>query len=183
MDNLLCEPLLESRIALRRLELSDAVPMLEWMKNPDIYEKMQYDPEKQSLEQCIAFIKDSWEDTQNLHYAIIDSENEYLGTISLKNVDKKNRNAELGLVLHPKAMGKGVGAEALKLITFQAFEEMNLHKVYLYVRKDNERAVKFYKKNGWECEGEFKAHIFVRGEYRDIYWFAIHNKEIYKWQK
>lgn len=174
MGNQMYQSILNSDIHLRRLELTDAEPMLEWLKNPDIYEKMQYDPEKQNLEQCMAFIRNSWEEQKNLHYAITDSTSEYLGTISLKNIDMQNRNAELGIALHPKAMGKGIGAEALKQIAQRAFEEMALHKIYLYVRKDNERAVKFYQKNGWACEGEFKGHICVRGEYKDIYWFALH---------
>lgn len=173
MGDIMRKSLLKRDISLRRLELEDAVPMLEWLKNPDIYEKMQYDPEKQNMEQCIAFIKNSWKDQKNLHYAVTDSKNEYFGTVSLKNVDTQNKNAELGIVLHPKAFGKGIGAEALRLIAQIAFEEMDLHKIYLYVRQDNKRAVRFYRKNGWECEGDFKEHILARGEYKDIYWFAL----------
>lgn len=169
----MCQSLLNNKIVLRNLDLSDAELMLEWMKNPDIYEKMQYDPAKQSKESCISFIKNSWQDEDNLHYAISNLENEYYGTISLKNIDIKNKNAELGIVLHPKAMGKGISTEALKLIANKAFEELNLHKIYLYVRKDNERAVRFYKKNGWEYEGEFKEHLWIHGEYKDIYWFSL----------
>lgn len=179
MGDRVCQSILNRDICLRRLELSDVEPMFEWLINPDVYEKMQYDPAKQSMERCIAFIKDSWEETNNLHYAITDETNEYFGTISLKNIDMQNKNAELGIALHPKAMGKGVGAEALRLIAQKAFGEMDLHKIYLYVRKDNERAVKFYQKNGWLYEGEFREHLYVRGEYKDICWFAI-TKELAK---
>lgn len=173
MTDSMGEVLAENVIKLRRLELADAKAMLEWLINPDIYEKMQYNPDEQSFEQCISFIKNSWKDQKNLHYAITDMTNEYMGTVSLKNIDIKNQNAELGIVLHPKAFGKGIGAEALRLIAIKAFDELNLHKIYLYVRQDNERAVKFYRKNGWKCEGEFKEHLFVHGEYKDIYWFAL----------
>ena len=163
----------KKEIQLRRLELSDAKRMLEWLHSPAIYEKMQYDPTKQSMESCCKFIKKSWDDIDNIHYAISDETNEYLGTISLKNIDKKNRNAELGIALHPEAMGRGVGREALKLLIHKAFVEMELHKVYLYVREDNEKAVKFYHKNGWEREGIFKDHLLIKGEYKDLYWYAI----------
>ena len=36
--------------------MSDAKSMLEWMQTPDIYEKMQYDPAKQSKETCCHFM-------------------------------------------------------------------------------------------------------------------------------
>lgn len=172
MGDRMGEQILTQEFSLRRLELSDAEPMLEWMLTPDIYEKMQYNPQEQSLEKCQAFIKNSWENRTDLHYAITDNAKGYYGTISLKNVDLKNRNAELGIALHPKAIGKGVGAKALSLLVDKAFHELDLHKIYLYVRKDNERAVKFYKKNGWQLEGEFREHLYIRGEFKDIYWFS-----------
>ena len=173
MGDRMCKQVLDQEIMLRKLELSDAEPMLEWMLTPDIYEKMQYNPAEQSLEKCRAFIENSWESKTDLHYAITDNAKEYFGTISLKNPDFKNRNAELGIALHPKAIGKGIGAKALSLLLDKAFNELDLHKVYLYVRKDNERAVKFYKKNGWEFEGEFKEHLCILGEFKDIYWFSV----------
>lgn len=172
MDKCLC-----NQIRLRRLELSDAENMLEWMKNPQVYEKMQFNPEGQNIECCKKFIERSWTDTNNLHYAISNLENEYLGTISLKNISKVHKNAELGIVVHPKAMKQGIGSEALKLLSQKAFKEFGLNKIYLYVRKDNVKAVSFYMKNGWKLEGEFRRHLFIRGEFRDILWFSLMAQE------
>lgn len=173
----MCEPVLENEIKLRKLELSDAEPMLEWMLHPDIYEKMQYDPKKQSLEKCRQFIEKSWADKGNLHYAITNSSQEYLGTVSLKNIDRKNQNAEFAIALHPKAMGKRVGTTALRKIMEVAFLQMGLNKVYLYVRSDNKRAIAFYKKNHLEEEGCFREHICCNGEYKDIYWYALRREK------
>lgn len=174
--------LLRDDITLRRLELTDAADMLEWMLEPDIYGKMQYDPAEQSLEKCRRFIEQSWTDDKNFHYAITNQKKEYLGTISLKNIDKKNQNAEFAIALHPKAMGKQVGTSALRAIMEIAFMEMELNKVYLYVRSDNERAVAFYKKNGLEYEGCFREHIYSDGKFRDIYWFALRKRVFEQWK-
>ncbi len=182
MDHCSSEQILERDIFLRRLDLADAEPMLEWLKDPSIYEKMQYDPEEQTLERCIAFIKKSWTDTENLHYAVTNSEKEYLGTVSLKNVDRKNCNAELGIVICPKAMGRGIAAKALREIMRIAFEELDLNKVYLYVRCDNERAVAFYHRNRMPHEGCFKKHIYANGAFRDIDWFSLTRDEYPEWK-
>ena len=176
------QSILNSDIHLRRLEIADAEPMLEWLKNPDIYEKMQYDPDGQNLEKCREFIQDSWLDDENYHYAVVNGKDEYLGTVSLKNVDVQNQTAELGIVIHPKASGLGVGSEALRKIMEKAFEELLLNKVYLYVRVDNEKAVNFYKRNRMECEGCFKEHLCIRGVYKDILWFSLRRTEYVNWK-
>lgn len=109
------------KIILRKLQVDDAKLMLDWMLNSDIYSKMQYDYKNLNIDKCILFIKNSWIDTFNLHLAISNEENKYLGTISLKNIDNKNKNAELGIVIHPMYMGKGIASFALNEIVKKAF--------------------------------------------------------------
>lgn len=183
MGDYCSKSVLADEIILRKLEIADAEPMLEWLLDPNIYEKMQYDPKQQSLEGCCAFIRKSWDDESNLHYAISNRENTYLGTVSLKNIDKKNQNAELGIVVHPFAMRLGVATKALRAIFQKAFEDLGLNKVYLCVRCDNERAVEFYRKNKMTCEGCFKQHLFVMDHFRDIFWFSMQKSEYVEWRK
>lgn len=170
------------QISLRKLELRDAKPMLEWMLDPDIYKKMQYNPEEQSLEQCKKFIEKSWNSETELHYAITNSRREYLGTVSLKNVNYHERMAEFAIALCKNKIGKGIGRKALLDIMKVAFEEKRLHKVYLYVRSDNERAVAFYKKNHLIYEGCFHEQIQIYGDYKDIYWFALLEGAYLEWK-
>lgn len=170
-------------IQLRRLQLNDAESMLEWMMDPDIYSKMQYDYKNLSLEKCILFIKNSWENTENLHLAISDESGEYLGTVSLKNIDYKNKRTELGIAVHPKYMGKGVAASALREIAKKAFFELKLNRIYLYVRADNIRAVTFYKKNKMEYEGCSKEYLLIDGEYKDVYWFSLRKRNYNEWKE
>lgn len=179
----MCKPLLKSEIRLRKLAMSDAKSMLEWMQTPDIYEKMQYDPAKQSIETCCHFIEKSWDDKCNLHYAITDQKQTYLGTVSLKNIDRDNKHAEFAIALHPIAIGKSIGTSALRLIMGVAFEELELNKVYLYVRKDNERAIAFYERNHLELEGCFKEHLKIGESYKDIYWYALRKENYMTWKQ
>ncbi len=54
-----------------------------------------------------------------------------------------------------------------------AFEEMGLERVYLNVLADNARAKRFYEKAGFKCEGRFRRHLKLRGEWRDWDWYAL----------
>ena len=132
---------------LRDLCLEDAELMYEWMSNPDIFSKMQYNPKQQSVEKCKDFIRKSWNLQNDLHLAVTDINDLYLGTVSLKNINLLDQKAEFAIGMHPKAMGTGAAKFALYSIIQYAFKQINLNKVYLYVRKDNIRAIKFYEKN------------------------------------
>lgn len=168
-------------ITLRKLELKDAERMYEWMQNPDICRYMQYDFSGQTLEDCSNFIKKSWEDPENRHFAVADEKDVYMGTVSLKNIDCVNKNAEFAIVMHMDAMGTGAAGRALHRIAEKAFFEIQLNKIYLYVRTDNIRAVKFYEKQHLDLEGCFKQHLYCGEKFRDIRYYALLRSEYKTW--
>lgn len=164
---------------LRKLKVKDAVQMLEWMHDKDVVENMAADFIHMTIEDCLAFIKESNEDENiTLNRAICTEEDEYLGTISLKNISKKDKNAEYAIVLKKSAMGSGAAGFATREILKTAFEELKLHKVYLYVRSGNIRAQKFYNKVGFRREGIFIDHVINKsGKYENLIWMAILENE------
>ena len=120
---------------LRKLVLSDAVPMLEWMHNTNVVEYFDADFSKMTLENCLEFIRKTNEcEMEDVHRAICSDNDQYLGTVSLKNISMKDKNAEYAIVINQESMGKGVSHFATKSILRIAFEELGLHKVYLYVK-------------------------------------------------
>ena len=72
---------------LRKLELKDAPLMLEWMHDPDVVQNMQADFAHKTLSDCENFIRVSHTDDKNLHLAVVDDNNTYMGTVSLKNIE------------------------------------------------------------------------------------------------
>lgn len=167
---------------LRKLELSDAIGMVEWMSDPDINKLMHFNPKEVSIEKAQSFIKESKVETINLHRAISDEKNQYLGTVSLKNIDNVNKNAEFAIAIRKCAMGKGISEWALNAILEIAFYQLQLHKVYLYVRTDNIRAIKFYEKCKLHHEGIFLEHYYIEGMFRDLKWYAIMEDEFQEWK-
>ena len=117
---------------------------------------------------------------KDIHYAIADEYDEYLGTISLKDVDLTDRKAEYAISLRRKAQGRGIATEATCEILRLAFEEYGLERVYLNVLSDNNRAIRLYERVGFVYEGAFRKHLFLRGEYRTLKWYSMLKEEYQK---
>ena len=133
---------------LRKLELKDAPLMLEWMHDETVVKDMQADFSSKTLEDCNHFILSSNDTRKNLHLAIVDENDEYMGTVSLKNIEEDK--AEFAITVRKNAMGKGYSRFGMREIIKIGLEDMNLSSIYWYVDKNNQRAIKFYDKNGYQ---------------------------------
>lgn len=163
-------------IKLRKLSLKDIPFMLEWMHDEETKKIFQNDFSLIDEDKAKKFVLSSFDDV-NQHFAIVDDEyDEYLGTISLKNIDKKNSNAEYAISTRKKSRGTGANMQATKLIIKYGFNELGLHKIYLNVLSSNERAISFYKKCGFEYEGTFKEYLFIDNKYQDLQWYGLIDK-------
>ena len=161
---------------IRKLDIKDAKFMLEWMHDPNVVEFFGVDFSSKTMEDAKKFILNSFsEDNQN--FAIVDEFDEYQGTISLKNIDYKNMNAEYAISIRSSAMGRGFSREATNKLLEYAFDELKLNRVYLCVASDNIRAIKFYKKYGFIYEGKFTNHIKRNDKFVDLEWYYILNEE------
>lgn len=161
---------------IRKLQKNDATNMLEWMHDSSVNCNFRFDFSKMTLNDVKEFIDNSFNET-NQHFAIINENNEYMGTISLKNINKIDNNAEYAIVTRMIAHGKGYALEATKEILKYAFEELKLHKVYLKVLEQNKRANRFYEKCGFRYEGMSKEFLYINGKYHNLNWYAIENSK------
>ena len=100
-----------------------------------------------------------------------------MGTVSLKNIDKKRDSAEFAITIRRCAMGKGYSSYAMKTIIEKAFSEYGLENVYWYVSKENARAVRFYDKMGYtrfSVDEIKKIGITIEeGEINKMYWYCV----------
>lgn len=167
-------------MVLRELKDEDAAGMLEWMWDRDIQKNFQFAAADKDMKDVLDFIHSASivpEHKKSIHYAITEKGGEYLGTISLKNIDLIAKNAEYAIVLRKKAQGCGLALRATDEILRKAFCEMELERVYLCVLGENEKAVRLYKKSGFLYEGEFRNHLFLNGKYRMLKWYGMLKEE------
>jgi len=177
MSNMRKEEENNMNIFLRPLDLSDAQFMSEFIEDEDISKNLLFTRYPSSNENMITFIKSSWEDKKNVHYAITNENREYIGTISLKNISYIDQNAEYAIVTRKKYWGQRIALEATNKILLYGFFTLNLNKIYLNVLSSNLRAIKFYEKYGFNKEAIFEKHIYREGKYLDLIWYNIFKED------
>ena len=140
---------------IRPLEIKDAPFMLEWMHDESVTCDLKKDFSSMTLKDAESFIIGARESAStNIHMAIVSDADEYMGTVSLKNII--DGTAEFGIAIRKCAMGKGYSSFGMKTIIGEAFHTWNLESVYWCVDPSNARAVRFYDKN------EMKGFLMMR---------------------
>ena len=153
---------------LRKLLPKDAPLMLEWMHDPDVVQYMRRDFASKTIEDCLQFIQAANNSEEDLHCAIVNDEDEYMGTVSLKHIE--DGTAEFGITVRSCAMGKGYAQFGMHSIIEKGFSELGLHEIYWCVSPENGRALHFYDKQG-----------FVRGCCPEQCVYSPEEKQAYVW--
>jgi len=115
----------------------------------------------------------------NIRLGICDLENQTLiGAIYLLNIDWVSRHGELSIWIgEDVCQGKGAGRFAMTQLLRHAFQDLNLHRVWLRVLSDNEPAIHLYTKLGFIHEGRSRDAVFKNGKYVDLLHMSILDKE------
>ncbi len=133
---------------LRKLELKDAPLMLEWMHDPSVVAYLRTDFLSKTIEDCNSFIQASQTMPQDLHLAVVDEHDIYMGTVSLKHIT--DTTAEFAVTVRTAAMGKGFSKFAMSEMIRIGLEDLGLAHIYWCVSRENPRAVRFYEKYGYQ---------------------------------
>jgi RimJ/RimL family protein N-acetyltransferase len=91
-----------------------------------------------------------------------------LGYCQLNQIDHVHGTADLGICLHEKARGRGHGEEAMGLLEQYGYQVLNLRKITLRVRSDNNRALAMYRRIGYREVGILVAHFCHGGTQHDV---------------
>lgn len=150
--------------------------MLQWMHDRTVTEKLQADFASKTLEDCCRFIHASQDSSSDLHLAIADDADTYMGTVSLKHIDHANATAEFAITVRAAAMGKGYSRFGMAAILDMGLQELGLSAIYWCVSRENLRAVRFYDKNGYcrtqHVPSTITAH-YTPTQLQDFYWYVV----------
>lgn len=91
-----------------------------------------------------------------------------LGTIDFMNFDPLNNRAELGLFIAAEQRGKGLGRQALDLLTAYARDHLGLRQLYVYIALDNEACLKLFEAYGYRRVGILQSWVKRGTNYRDV---------------
>jgi diamine N-acetyltransferase len=90
------------------------------------------------------------------------------GTIDYLNFDPLNNRAELGLFIAPEHRGKGLGRQALDLLTAYSREHIGLRQLYVFIAIDNVVCLKLFEDHGYRRVGTINSWVKRGSTYRDV---------------
>lgn len=162
-------------IKFRSIRRSDIPNYVKWLNNPKANEFIG-DGIRVSIKSATQWFNNYSKD-RNKKFYIISDRKKAIGFMGLKNISKRNKNAELFICIgDDDYRGKGVGKKAIKWLTNYGFNRLKLHKINLGVFKENVPAVKLYESLGFKTEGIMRDDAFFHGQFHDMLSMAIFNK-------
>lgn len=94
------------------------------------------------------------------HWAVDDRAGNLMGRISLRDINKDDKTARLGITFSAEYVGKGLGTEAMRGFLDHYFDELGFVVMMLDVAAPNERAVRSYVSLGF---------AYVESDWRNAY--------------
>lgn len=150
--------------------------MQEWMHDSGINDALESNFMSTTIEDSIYFVKETTIKTDECHFAITDDQDGYMGTISLKHIDKNRKSAIVSIVLRRSSQGKGYASKAYREV-LEIAKQKDIMSIYAYVNKKNDTSIFFHrsmKKLGFEETTVNKEDFDLSEEYfSDRYvWFV-----------
>jgi RimJ/RimL family protein N-acetyltransferase len=103
----------------------------------------------------------------SVEFVIETIEGEAIGACDLRQLNDRNRSANLGIWIAKPYWDRGFGTDAVRTLCRFGFRHMNLQRVDLQVYADNVRGRRAYEKVGFKLEGTLRRAQFVGGRYVD----------------
>ncbi|MCB2380191.1 GNAT family N-acetyltransferase [Hymenobacter sp. BT635] len=163
-----------SGVRLRPWHLHDAPVLAETANDRGIWQNLRdVFPHPYRLEDAYWYIGLTTDpDSPDIHLAI-EVEGEAAGAISVLFKDDINRcSAEIGYWLGRQYWGRGIVAEAVKVLTDYTFAHFEVCRLYAEIFARNAASARVLSKAGYEQEARLQKSIVKEGEVQDALLFA-----------
>lgn len=159
------------------LEERHVVDFLNWEDHTDpLYAMYNFEETRETIGEWYLW---KTEDKRDLYYAMMEK-GRAIGYIGLKNISPITRKGEVGIIIDRAEMGKGYGREAMEKLLRVGFNELKLETVYLEVLPWNERAIKLYKKMGFQKTATFYRPVDLPEDEKSLQAFMPYKDKIRK---
>jgi len=114
-------------------------------------------------------------DRREYNFGIFDSRtSELIGHISLYSIKRLPFSSGfVGYSIDEKQTGRGIGTEAVSLVTKFAFEKVALHRIEAYVSPRNTGSIIVLERSGYLREGLLRKLLYINGVWEDHYMYAM----------
>jgi len=159
-----------SKILLRVPGLSDVDFMLS-IENDKRYWHLSGNTSPYSIADMETFVKESTsnlESDKQLRLVIFEiASKTKIGLIDIFEYEALHRRAGIGVFICDEFRGKGLAADALRVLVHYLFEIIQLHQVWCNVLSDNEASLKMFTAAGFKQTGLKKEWLFFDDSFHD----------------
>lgn len=180
-ENMSNMPILETeRLLLRRLELTDAPLVYDYMQEREIAANtllIPYPYPAGAAEEWINRTHQSCDEGEGYNFGLVlKAEERLIGAIGL-GLRTDHRRAEMGYWLGKPYWGQGFMPEAARRLIAFAFEVLGLNRIHASAFTRNPASARVLEKCGMTYEGTLRGHFFKWGEFVDAALYAITRDE------
>ena len=126
---------------------------------------------------CGVFVNEivSWKGANGFIILVwgMDDSGKVLGQSNLRIETTLHKRAEIGLVTHQDVQRQGLAFEASRAMIDYAFENFDLRRIVANIDTRQPKSAKLAEKLGMRLEGTFKDGEFFKGEWCDMWLYAI----------
>ncbi len=154
---------------LSPISYDDTDDIVRWRNKPCVREQFIY-RETFTREIHENWMKNRVETGEVVQFIIHDAvSGRKIGSVYLRDIDRVGGRCEFGIFIgEEEFLNRGYGSEAAKLIAGYAFQNLNMHEIYLRLLAKNQRALHSYQKAGFVTERFSKADVVIDGEPCDV---------------
>ena len=166
------------RLLLRQMKASDAQDLFEYQSDPETVKYIPWpvrtmEQVKEALDKVLKDVK--FEDSGDyLNYAWeLKETGKVIGQSNLNYISKEHKRAEVGWVINPNYVGKGLAVEATRALINSAFTDHDFRRVVAYIDIENISSIKLAKALDLRQEATYVEDEWFKGSWTSAYLFAV----------
>jgi [ribosomal protein S5]-alanine N-acetyltransferase len=163
------------RLRLRRLTVDDAHDLhraygdAETMRYWDAPPSRDVAETEQRIQRSLAF-----DATWQAAWAVLTrDEGSFVGMINYHARQPWNRRLAVGWILVPAFWGRGYMQEAMQVLIAHCFEALSTHRIEAEIEPENLRSARLADRLGFQRESFLRDRLFVSGQPRSIWMYAL----------
>ncbi|MGC4079517.1 MAG: GNAT family protein [Rubrivivax sp.] len=163
------------RVELRLVTLDDVSERyVGWLRNPEVNKYLETRFSEQTLESVRSFVASMVDSTHSYLFAIVEkSTGAHVGNVKIGPVNPHHSFADVSYFLGERASwGKGLGTEAVRLVTAFGFERLGLHRCQAGLYASNVGSQRVLEKAGYTYEGKLEKQLRSGDLWEDHVWFG-----------
>ena len=164
-----------SKVGLGPLNRAMLPDLTRWINDFATLRTLGIDPRPMTAGEEDQWYSQVTTDPNTVHFAIYELEDmAHVGGVNLHDIDRRHQACELGIaILDPARRGKGLGTEAVILVTDYAIHALSMHNVHLRLLAFNQAGSRAYEKAGFREYGRRREAILHSGRRWDMVYMDV----------